>query len=395
MTYTPGGGFSGKDSFQFTVTDTTTGLTSVGVVSITVVPPPTASNQSVTATENSAQSITLTSTDPNADPLTYTIASPPADGQLSGSGANLIYTPTSGYFGSDSFLFTATDTATGLVSAAGTVSINVVPVADLVVGMVSAASSVVLGQPSTVAWTDVNQGAAAATGPWVDRIYLYTSPTDTSPVLVASVPFSGTLGADQTTSLSATVNIPSNQPGSFYFGVTTDYFHQVNEGNTARQNSTISAQATVISAPDLVAESVTTPATGQFGQPITVTWTVTNQGNAPATGSWNDQLYVSSQPTLNGNAVLLTTQDEGAFAPLAAGASYSATAQVVLPLSADLSAGQYYVITVVNADQTLAEATTSNNQAASPAIDISLPALPALAVSGLALERTRSLRGSR
>ena len=74
---------------------------------------------------------------------------------------------------------------------------------------------------------------------------------------------------------------------------------------------------------------------------------------------------MSSQPTLNGNAVLLTTQDEGAFAPLAAGASYSATAQVVLPLSADMSAGQYYVITLVNADQTLAEATTSNNQAAS------------------------------
>ena len=318
VTYTPGSGFSGNDSFQFTVTDTTTGLTSVGVVSITVVPPPTASNQSVTTTENSAQSITLTSTDPNADPLTYTVTSPPADGRLSGSGANLIYTPTSGYFGGDSFLFTATDAATGLVSAAGTVSINVVPVADLVVGMVSAPSSVVLGQPVTVAWTDVNQGATAATGPWVDRIYLYTSPTDTSPVLVASVPFSGTLGADQTTSLSATVNIPANQPGSFYFGVTTDYFHQVNEGNTARQNSTISAQATVISAPDLAAESVTTPATGQFGQPITVTWTVTNQGSAPATGSWDDQLYVSSQPTLNGNAVLLTTQDEGAFAPLAA-----------------------------------------------------------------------------
>ena len=116
VTYTPGSGFSGNDSFQFTVTDTTTGLTSVGVVSITVVPPPTASNQSVTATENSAQSITLTSTDPNADPLTYTVTSPPADGRLSGSGANLIYTPTSGYLGSDSFQFTATDAATGLVS---------------------------------------------------------------------------------------------------------------------------------------------------------------------------------------------------------------------------------------------------------------------------------------
>ena len=256
--------------------------------------------------------------------------------------------------------------------------------------MVSAPSSVVLGQPVTVAWTDVNQGASAATGPWVDRIYLYTSPTDTSPVLVASVLFSGTLGADQTTSLSATVKIPANRAGSFYFGVTTDYFHQGNEGNT-----TISAQATVIGAPDLAAESVTTPATGQFGQPITVTWTVKNQGSA-ATGSWDDQLYVSSQPTLNGNAVLLTTQDEGAFAPLAAGASYSATAQVVLPLGADMSAGQYYVITLVNADQTLAEATTSNNQAASAGRSTSAcRRCRRWRFPGLRPERTRSLQGSR
>ena len=102
---------------------------------------------------------------------------------------------------------------------------------------------------------------------------------------------------------------------------------------------------------------------------------------------------MSSQPTLNGNAVLLTTQDEGAFAPLAAGASYSATAQVVLPLGADMSAGQYYVITLVNADQTLAEATTSNNQAASAGDRHQLAGAAALAVSGLAPENDQVVAG--
>ena len=48
-TYTPNAGFSGSDSFAFTVTDTTTGLVSnTATVSITVTPPPVADSQSVT-----------------------------------------------------------------------------------------------------------------------------------------------------------------------------------------------------------------------------------------------------------------------------------------------------------------------------------------------------------
>ncbi len=259
-------------------------------------------------------------------------------------------------------------------------SSTLAPYPNLVVGTVSAPSTTVLGQSLSVSWTDVNEGTASATGPWVDRIYLYASPTDTNPTLIASVPFNGTLAPNQTASLSSTVSLPVDLSGSFYFGVTTDYFDQVTEASTVRRNTTISSEPTLIGAPALVGQSVSTSPTGQFGQPITVTWMVTNNGSAPATGSWSDQLYLSTQQTLNASAVLLTTQDEGAFSPLAVDASYTATSQATLPLAADLSAGQYYVIVVVNADQTVAEVSTS--QVASQAIDISLPPLPALGVSG-------------
>ncbi len=75
-------------------------------------------------------------------------------------------------------------------------------------------------------------------------------------------------------------------------------------------------------------------------------------------------------------------QSEGANSSLAAGSAYSTTVQVTLPLSDDLVSGTYFFILVTDSTQSLAEATTGSN-AASSAINIGLPPLPALAVSGL------------
>jgi hypothetical protein len=96
------------------------------MVSLTVVGTPTANAQSVTLAANASNvPITLTGSDPNtpALPLTFAVTSGPMHGTLSGSGANLTYTPNAGYFGPDSFQFTGSNgTAT---SAPVTVSITV------------------------------------------------------------------------------------------------------------------------------------------------------------------------------------------------------------------------------------------------------------------------------
>ena len=68
------------------------------------------SNQSVTTGEGLAKTIILVSTDPDLDRLTYTVTTPPANGQLSGSGSQLTFTPNAGFTGGDSFQFTTTDT---------------------------------------------------------------------------------------------------------------------------------------------------------------------------------------------------------------------------------------------------------------------------------------------
>ena len=80
----------------------------------------------MTTNESVAKAITLSSTDPNGDPLTYQVISGPSSGTLTGSGAKLTYTPNAGFSGNDSFTFTVTDTATGLVSNTATVSIIVI-----------------------------------------------------------------------------------------------------------------------------------------------------------------------------------------------------------------------------------------------------------------------------
>ena len=70
--------------------------------------------------------ITLVATDVDGDALVYSVQSGPTNGLLSGDAPNLTYTPSSDYFGSDSFDFVASD-AEG-ASLPATVSITVTSV---------------------------------------------------------------------------------------------------------------------------------------------------------------------------------------------------------------------------------------------------------------------------
>ncbi len=129
-TYTPAGGYSGQDSFTFTVSDGT--LTSApATVSInvtTVNHAPTATPQSVSTPEDTATVVTLAGADQDGDTLTYALGTQPTHGSLSLVGNQATYTPAADYDGPDSFTFTVNDGA--LTSAPATVSITVEPAND-------------------------------------------------------------------------------------------------------------------------------------------------------------------------------------------------------------------------------------------------------------------------
>jgi hypothetical protein len=134
FTYTPGPNFHGSDSFTFQVHDQGFVGSNTSTVNITVTEvndAPTANSQSATTNSNTPVSVTLTGNDIEtaAGDLVFEVTAHPAHGTLSGSGANLTYTPNTNYSGPDSFEFTVRDNGDGasaaLTSSAATVSITV------------------------------------------------------------------------------------------------------------------------------------------------------------------------------------------------------------------------------------------------------------------------------
>ncbi len=180
VTYTPDANFNGAASFEYQVCDNgnTNGSPdpqcTTGVVNVTVNPvndAPAANSQSVTTNSNTPVAITLTGNDletATAD-LVFEVTVGPAHGSLSGSGANLTYTPNANYSGPDSFQFTVRDAGDGsaaaLTSAAATVSITV---NDTVAPVINAPANVTVntGAGATTCGTVVTEtqlGTATAT----------------------------------------------------------------------------------------------------------------------------------------------------------------------------------------------------------------------------------------
>ncbi|MGB5397284.1 MAG: Ig-like domain-containing protein [Gammaproteobacteria bacterium] len=115
---------------------------------------PVANDQSIILAEDITTAITLSGSDADNDTLTYNVSTP-ANGSLSGTGANLSYTPNANYNGEDSFSFTVNDGTEN--SAPATISIVITPVNDLVSYQ---SAAVVIGQADFTG-TVVNQGGAA------------------------------------------------------------------------------------------------------------------------------------------------------------------------------------------------------------------------------------------
>ncbi|QSQ15212.1 Ig-like domain-containing protein [Myxococcus landrumensis] len=90
---------------------------------------PVATSQSAQLPEDTPLALTLLASDPDQDALTFTLVTPPRHGTLSGTGAQLTYTPESGFHGADSFSYRASDVS--MTSEAATVSLTITSVEDV------------------------------------------------------------------------------------------------------------------------------------------------------------------------------------------------------------------------------------------------------------------------
>jgi len=130
LTYTPSANANGADKFTFKVSDGTleSGVATVTIVVAAVNDTPVIASQTVATDEDAPVAITLAGSDVDGDTLTYTVVAGPTKGELTGTGANLVYAPNAEYSGTDSFTVKVND---GTVdSALATVSITVAAVND-------------------------------------------------------------------------------------------------------------------------------------------------------------------------------------------------------------------------------------------------------------------------
>jgi len=109
LTYTPNTGFTGIDSFSYTVSDSIATSLSATISVAVANTPPTGAAQSVSTHGGTPLSITLTGSDVNGDTLSYNVTSTPASGTLTGTAPNLTYTPNTGFTGDDNFSYTVSD----------------------------------------------------------------------------------------------------------------------------------------------------------------------------------------------------------------------------------------------------------------------------------------------
>lgn len=124
LTYTPKVNWNGTDSLRYRVSD---GQASVDRTIKVVVAPvndaPVAGDQNVSLNQDTTKTIALAASDIDSTTLSFSVVTATTNGKLSGTGANLSYTPNAGFVGTDSFSFKAGDGA--LDSNTATVSLSV------------------------------------------------------------------------------------------------------------------------------------------------------------------------------------------------------------------------------------------------------------------------------
>jgi endonuclease G len=223
FTYTPAPNFHGSDSFTYRVNDGGPQDSNTSTVNITVTEvndAPSANGQAVSTNSNTPVAITLTGSDVETatENLVFEVTVNPAHGSLSGSGANITYTPNANYSGPDSFEFTVRDNGDGasppLTSTAGTVSITV---NDTIAPSISAPQNVSVntGPNATTCGTvvsDAQLGTADASdnagNVSIDRSGVPSG--NVFPVGTTTVTYTATDGAGNSTAATQTVTVIDN-----------------------------------------------------------------------------------------------------------------------------------------------------------------------------------------
>jgi uncharacterized repeat protein (TIGR01451 family) len=288
VVFTPATNFVGTGYVLYSITDgngaTNSALVTITVTNIIVVP--TADGQSVTASENTALPVTLTGSDPDNQALTFVIVSAPTNGTLTLFDTNtgtVTYTPKTNYSGADAFTFRVNNGQTN--SAAATVLVTVLPVADLLV-VESGPASGVAGSNMVFTVAVTNLGPATATNivitNQIDAGFTFvgasSSGTDSNDFVIWTIP---SLPANGRTNLTVTAFAAE---GGAFTNIASGASSTLDLNPTNNSGALTNAQTrTVVSALADVAVFKTASTNVNAGAAVTYTIIATNSGPSTAT----------------------------------------------------------------------------------------------------------------
>jgi len=278
------------------------------------------------------------------------------------------------------------------VSGAMGVSVPTLP--DLTVGEINAGALGRFGEDFSISWTITNSGLGSTFVDVTDAVYLSTDDVlDSSDLWVdvsqITLP-AGPLAPGESITIEATARLPIDSAlgaGSYRLIVVADGYSM--QAETDEENNTLASspiEVSLATPPDLIVENVVSVASGEFGNAITLTWTVRNAGDGSAAW-WADEVYLSSDAILDASDYSLISMDAygNNGQPLAPGQSIQMQATLRLPDVGALAAGTYQLLVKSDAWEMVAESDESNNVGASGSVVIGDPTASDLVVdSGVA-----------
>jgi len=247
--------------------------------------------------------------------------------------------------------------------------------ADLILEAITVPSESLSGEEIEIIWRVRNQGTHATNSAnWLDSIYLSSDQLlDSDDTQLGLISHTGAIAPDRTYTNTARVELPDGISGDYYILVKADEEDGVYEYLFENNNLGISSQTIAVTRkpdPDLEITSLTVPETVQAGETYTISWEVTNHGDAIVEDDWQDKIYLTNNGAIDNDSITLATEFQ--VAPLAVGGKLNPTATIEIPL---LDNGDYQIVIVTDASSQVFEGDNEHNNQENFTITVANPDL--------------------
>jgi len=245
------------------------------------------------------------------------------------------------------------------IGRSDSITVFLTPPPDLQVTYISPVPNASNKESVSLTWTVQNLGGSATSTTFRDQILLADNPNDdlTNAIVLGTVYHSGVMNPGDSQTKTHNYTIPA-VTGPYYFYIITDYTNNVFEHLNEDNNTSHSAAPVMINNPDLIVTEVLVPISDSTGQPITIGWTVKNEGSGDViNSSWQDRVMISySEDYYPDSVLLLDTYNH--YTNLSSGDSINLTINVPLP---DFVTGPYYIFVYTDFNDNVFEGSGENN----------------------------------